>query len=250
MHPDYLNDPRFNPKGLTHWLWFDYETTGLWTAPLESPLLMQMGAMLLPFGSLDPDEALLTFEHEYRISRSVLERMDPVPYRMHQASGLLELCTRSSKTPYDTECFLLNRFEDIGIAPKKLAFAGTGIAPFDMPLMRINMFRLYEFGHYAPYDLGTGRRAMQSMFGVTLPSTTPDSGNGHTALADVFAMLEQARYLREYVNGGPKKPRWNTPPINTPPGSLFNNTTNVQFVDQNGMPVDWHGNPLDDKSMF
>lgn len=217
-----------NDKNLTHWLWFDYETTGLWTAADKPPSIIQMAGVLLPFGSLDVNDALFTFEDTFRLYSHQAENMDPYVLHMHTASGLLDAARASHRRPYETEEWLLEAFEREGIKPKQLAFAGTGIAPFDIPLMRYHMFDLYEFGHYAPYDLGTGRRMIEAIFGTTFSSDMPDSGAGHTALADVYAMLGQARWLRSMFGSrlspwpeGPSGSNWRNPqPAFTNPAKL------------------------------
>lgn len=183
---------------LTHWLWFDYETTGLWKAANHPPKIIQMAGILLPFDSLDLSDKLFEFDHVFNLYQHEAREMDRYVYGMHADSGLLDRAFTSIRSPGETERWLLKKLRFHGIKPQSLAFAGTGIAPFDIPLMRHYMFDLYQYGYYATYDLGAGRRMMERILHFRFAEKDmPDSSGGHTALEDVYAMLDQARWLRE-----------------------------------------------------
>lgn len=177
-------------------LWFDFETDGLWSTGDQPPKLLQMGGFILPFGKFDSADAVFDFEWDFGITQFVVDKMDPYVRKMHTESGLIDRCLLSVVTPKLAAQRLLNFFVKRGIAAGNIGMAGTGIAPFDVPLLRHYMFEVYTYMHYAPYDLGTGRR-MVELLGAKFPSGMPDSSGGHTARADMEATLRQARWLSE-----------------------------------------------------
>lgn len=182
-HPDYL-------------LWFDFETDGLWSAGDKPPRLLQMGGFILPFDKFDTADAVFDFEWDFGITQQVVDKMDPHVRKMHTESGLIDRCLQSIITPKLAIKRLLAFFLKHEIAAGNIGMAGTGIAPFDVPLLRHYMFDVYTYMHYAPYDLGTGRRMLE-LLGAKFPSGMPDSSGGHTARADMEATLRQARWLSE-----------------------------------------------------
>lgn len=182
-HPDYL-------------LWFDFETDGLWSTRDQPPKLLQMGGFVMPFGDFDSSLSLFDFEWDFGIDQHVVDSMDPYVRKMHTDSGLIDRCLTSVVTPEMASKRLMKFFLIEGIAAGNIGMAGTGIAPFDVPLLRHYMFDVYTYMHYAPYDLGTGRRMLE-LLGTKFPEDMPDSSGGHTARADMEAALRQAHWLSE-----------------------------------------------------
>lgn len=181
---------------LTHWLWFDLETTGLWTDD-GAPQILQIGGALLPFGDLD--YPLWDFQYTLYFAPEWVPTLNPYVIEMHTRSGLLaEAAASTLMNVGQLEAMVLSKLEFYGVAPGNCAPAGSGIAPFDLPLLREHMPRLYRFLHYAPYDLGAGRRMLEALSTMDF-ADMPDHKGGHTALGDVRAQLEQARWMREYL---------------------------------------------------
>lgn len=175
-------------------LWFDYETTGLWTAADEPPELLEMAAICLPYGEFNPANAVFSINRVFKCAAATIQSMNSFVIDMHVKNGLLQDVTAASRTPQQAEQEILAAFDDAEIAPKKVCAAGSGIAGFDMPLMRINQFELFEYLHYQAYDLGTAHRALR-MLGVGIEAPWVDSI--HRAYTDVLQQLEEARYLKE-----------------------------------------------------
>lgn len=182
------------------WLWFDFETTGLWNGPDEPPALLEMAAVLLPYGNLERQDATVLTNRVFSCRASTLQAMDTFVQDMHTRNGLLREVIDSSDLPEQSELDIVRALTvDFGAKRGEVCMAGSGIASFDVPLLRLNMFGLYNFLHYAPHDLGTGRRMLQDLWPDTDLSAAPGSSDesNHRALDDVWLQLAEARWYRE-----------------------------------------------------
>lgn len=182
---------------LTHLLHLDLETTGLWTAPNEPPMVLEMAALLMPFGSLDPADALSSLDMVFPCPESTLQAMVPFVADMHTHNGLLSEVRDSTNCFGDAQQEVFAAFDLHDIDPAKVAMAGSGIAPFDVPLLRHWMFDLYSALHYAPYDLGTGRRTLTMLFGYDPDTNYGLPESNHRAMPDVLLQLAEARAIRD-----------------------------------------------------
>lgn len=181
---------------LTHWLWFDYETDGLWREAHEPPALIEMAVALLPFGELLDEQIIWRKSWVFKLNEVRMRMMDKFVLDMHINNGLLFESQKSGLKPEYAQERILIKMQELGIGPGRCALAGSGIAPFDVPLMREYQFPLYQHMYYTPYDLGAGRRALGAVMNIDL-SGMPDSTDGHRAMSDVMAQLKQARWLRD-----------------------------------------------------
>lgn len=181
---------------LTHWLWFDYETTGLYQGN-TAPALLEMAAILLPFGELDPDKGTVLTNRVFKAQQGTWLTLDPFVQKMHTANGLwaAAVSAPSASTPTVSMYEVLHGLEAHDIKPRQCAPAGSGIAPFDLPLMREKMTKLYDYLYYTPYDMGAGRRMLSSIWGAT-EVDEPDTDPTHRALDDVLGQLAEARQYR------------------------------------------------------
>lgn len=195
-----------NPKGLTHLMWFDMETDGLGvvqenghTVRYKDPYVFELGVAILPFGELRMSHASYAHNWVFEADEVVLRSMDPYVLEMHTNNGLLKEVENSRRWPTNATDDILGVMRDLGIKRNECGMAGTGIAAFDVPLLRSKFAPVYNYLHYAPFDLGLARRMMTQMLGVPVPDSMPDSGDGHRALDDVRAALRQAEWLRNWA---------------------------------------------------
>lgn len=184
----------------THWLWFDFETNGLWLEHEQPPQVLSFGAILLPFGELDSSQALWSGEFDFHLNPGAEAAWPDVVYKMHSVSGLIERCHRSQLKPELIQFEMLSVLWENFIKRGECAMAGSGIAPFDVPLLRMVAPSLYSYLYYTPYDQGLGRRMLHGILDFDIHSSDmPDSSAGHTALADVQAQLRQAQWMRDNI---------------------------------------------------
>lgn len=185
---------RHEPKW---WLWFDFETTGLWTAADEPPQLLEMAAVLLPFGELDFEKGEVLTDTVFKCAEHHLQAMDSFVVDMHVKNGLLDEVRKSTTLPAQAELEVVRGLLEAGARKNEVALAGSGIAAFDVPLLRLYMFQLYDFVHYAPYDLGLGRRILNGLWSGLVGDAPGGDDSDHRALGDVKLQLAEAAWYRD-----------------------------------------------------
>jgi oligoribonuclease (3'-5' exoribonuclease) len=182
QHPSYL-------------LWTDLETTGLYDGN-KPPKLMEAAFVLLPFGDFDINNAQMIIQQTYMLMPNDVKALIPFIQDMHSKNGLIADCQEAHELPATGQYKVIAALREQGVDAKDFAFAGSGIAPFDLPLLREYMSDLYEYAHYAPFDLGTARRALQMLY----PDTNLDNPNWspadstHRAFEDVVDELNEAQW--------------------------------------------------------
>jgi len=119
--------------------------------------------------------------------------MDSFVVDMHTKNGLLKQSLDAYHEPWHAQDALMQGLKALGIGRFECAPAGSGIAPFDCPLMRIYMFELYNYLHYAPYDIGAGRRFMRMFMNME----SPEEESAHRAMGDVEAQLREAQWWKK-----------------------------------------------------
>lgn len=197
-------------SGPTYLLWVDLESVDTIENPTP-PKLCEAAFLLLPYADFDPLHAQGEFGTVLHTDRSDWYEEDgenltvkvlPVIYEMHAKSGLLEdsLNAMPSATVGWVQACVMDLLHDAGVERGTVSFAGSGVAAFDIPLIRYWMPELYAFAHYAPYDIGTARRAFRMYWPevqMTPPSASAGADKTHRAMDDIVAHLSEARYVRD-----------------------------------------------------
>jgi oligoribonuclease len=173
-----------------HYLWFDLETTGLdpWYDSILEVGLVVTNARL---------EELAVRRYLMHAPYRWDETAHPDVLEMHRKSGL----TADLDDPFNNfhyhapvavERQILHVIEPY-LEDGKIILAGSGVATFDLQVIKAQMPELAQRLTYYTLDIGVVRRYLQDICQVELPNLGPVS---HRALDDVFHHLDEARLFR------------------------------------------------------
>ena len=126
-----------------------------------------------------------------------LEAMDPVVVRMHEASGLTQLVRNASLTVAEAEEQVLAFVTEHVPEPRTAPRAGNSVHN-DRAFLHRHMPRLEGYVHYRNVDVSTVKELARRWYPQAL-AAAPDKDNGHRALADIRASIEELRYYRRTV---------------------------------------------------
>jgi oligoribonuclease len=174
-----------------HYLWLDLETTGLDPASDD----------ILEVGLVVTDEHLTELaERRYLLDPGYdwQELVDQFVLEMHTKSGLLaELTDPYSHFIYHSlllvERCIVNVIEPY-LTDGKIVLAGSGVATFDLQVIKAQMPELAQRLTYWTMDIGVVRRYLRDICQVELPDTGPVN---HRALDDVHHHLDEAILFRD-----------------------------------------------------
>ncbi len=171
-------------------LWVDLETTGLSTLDGRDEIIEI--ACILTTTELD---VMGEFTSPVKPSKEALVRLANNDYvwNMHTKNGLIkDLDDAPSISSVEVDIFGW-----LGIlgAADKLTLAGSGVGPFDLPALRLQMPALAGGLDYWVIDVGVLRRAHALWVGTTV-SEANDSKT-HRALDDVRCHLDDGKAFRE-----------------------------------------------------
>lgn len=186
-------------------LWVDLETGGL---DHGDPVLEV--AAILTTSAMEEISATSwvvnpTLEPAYRVHPRWWERdLDPVVRDMHTRNGLLDAVACGLPLG-NVELALGRKMDETGYTgPWRLA--GSGVAAFDLHVLRRQLPTVAARLHYAPLDVGQVRRFLEyAARGALVPSAltlegNPDSPDLHRAMGDLRLHLAEGRhYLHHFV---------------------------------------------------
>jgi oligoribonuclease len=173
------------------YLWCDLETTGL---NLRDDRIVEVAAILT-----GPD-----FVEKWRYHAVVAPDAytwarigaEPVVKKMHEESGLLDHLRTGTTVPLITiETDLTNLLAQ---HPGQIALAGSGVAHFDSPMLRLHMPMLAGALHWRPFDVG---QLEEWLLLAGIP-TFEQAGVGdhrrktHRALDDIEYHLSEGQWYR------------------------------------------------------
>ncbi len=162
-------------------LWFDYETTGL---DPHTDVPIEVAAVVTTADTLEEIDGCETL---IWTSPSKVETCGARD--MHEASGLLAAWMEAQKDSRgDAETDIVKMLDDHEI--QTVTLAGSGVATFDLPRIRLWMPTLATRLTYHVHDVGVMRRAYRRATGSDL---TPRTEPAHRAMADVRQPLSEGR---------------------------------------------------------
>ena len=175
-------------------LWLDFEATGLDTS-LDSPI--EVGAIL----TTTDLRRISGFSSVIRPPDAARERLMANAYvrDMHRANGLLDLIDDAPPLDYVEKELLawIDLFcaQHPLIPGTNITLAGSGVAHFDLPLIKQQMPALAERLNYFVIDVGIIRRATEMWTG-SIPSNVNELKT-HRAMDDIVCHLAEAHAFRD-----------------------------------------------------
>jgi len=172
-------------------VWVDLEMTGL---DPERHHILEI-AVIVTDGALEreqegPDLVVTA-------PAGALEAMDPVVVRMHEASGLIGEIRAATLTVGQAESqvlrFLTEHVPDSRSAP----LAGNSVHA-DRAFLRRHMPELEAYVHYRNVDVSTIKELARRWYPEAFEDA-PAKDDGHRALADIRASIQELRYYRRSV---------------------------------------------------
>lgn len=192
------------PKAVQGLFWTDIETTGLPTAAAPNdystvyPLEI---AVILTDLDLNP---LAGYQTVLRPTPEVVAKLreNPEVVEMHKTSGLLKDLKGETSTLAEAQADIIALLKDRTTFDKgEFAIAGSGVATFDLPLIRQHFPEVASWLAYFPFDVGIFRR-LTKIYGHGQDVYNPHlasfgASKMHRALEDVKAHLEEAGRQRD-----------------------------------------------------
>jgi len=172
-------------------VWVDLEMTGL---DPERHHIVEI-AVIVTDGALErvqegPDLVVTA-------PAGALEAMDPVVVRMHEASGLIGEIRAATLTVGQAESqvlrFLTEHVPDSRSAP----LAGNSVHA-DRAFLRRHMPELEAYVHYRNVDVSTIKELARRWYPEAFEDA-PAKDDGHRALADIRASIQELLYYRHSV---------------------------------------------------
>lgn len=189
--------PSPDPK---YYLWMDLETTGLDPAmdpPLEVAVLVTTPDLIEVPGTRF--QALMPLDEWARL------RLSETPFveNMHKDNGLLSEIERGIPMMHEgVENSILSILQSLSDDPKPVFLAGTGVAAFDIHVLRTWMPRLADYLDYRTIDVGQIRRFLKYVLNVKGEWMPEEADNNHRAQGDLLNSLNQARELMTMIGDG------------------------------------------------
>lgn len=181
--------------------WVDLETTGL---DAQNDPILEIGVIVTDF-DLVPHFGYkgivkLSDEHKTRLRLPQNE----IPLRMHAENGLIKEAKESEDTLQVIESEIIGMLKNKTTQGKgEFMVAGSGIARFDMDVLKYQMPELFSWFAYFPFDVGVLRRSSRILAGnrdVVPPirESFQEGQKAHRAYEDVKAHLAEGQEYRKF----------------------------------------------------
>jgi oligoribonuclease (3'-5' exoribonuclease) len=178
---------------MTRLVWIDMETTSL---DLVEASVLEMACLLT-------NENLVEVAPRLHVVTGFDGTIaDPVVRQMHESSGLLDETYSSSVNEHALDSLLCEWLAD-HVVGDEYAFAGSGIAHFDVPLMKARMWEAEQGAVYWLIDVGILRRSFRMIAPALVDESAVGASGGpakkHRAMDDVVAHLNEFRAYRDTI---------------------------------------------------
>lgn len=171
-------------------LWLDLETTGL---DPQTDQVLEVGAILTT--------DTLVEERRLHIVVGFSGELSGAVQQMHDRNGLLAACQRSALTEQEAgwllSDWLMGLMNVIG-TQEKVTLAGSGVAHFDLPWLKVKWPEVADLLSFYVLDVGILRRGNR-LAGVRMPVVPESSTENkrHRAMDDVEAHLTEMRLFKD-----------------------------------------------------
>ncbi|MDQ3528645.1 MAG: oligoribonuclease [Actinomycetota bacterium] len=172
-------------------VWVDLEMTGL---DPERHHIVEI-AVIVTDGALErvqegPDLVVAA-------PAGALAAMDPVVVRMHEASGLIGEIRAATLTVGQAESQVLRFLSEHVPDSRSAPLAGNSVHA-DRAFLRRHMPELEAYVHYRNVDVSTIKELARRWYPEVFEGA-PAKDDGHRALADIRASIQELRYYRRSV---------------------------------------------------
>ena len=184
---------------LHHYAWIDVETTGL---DISRDPVIEIACVIT---DLDLNR-IAQFDTPVDPGRGLLDarlEMNDYVRDMHTRNGLIFDVLNNSVKTHLAEHGVRSVLEE-NCYQNMVAIAGSGVAQFDQPLLRLQMPSITDYMTYYPMDIGVIRRFIK--YTLKRPDLLlPESESSHRAAEDVDHALREAIYYRDCLGELPVK---------------------------------------------
>lgn len=188
--------------------WLDMETTGLNGPGDPLPAVLEVAWAFTGPAIEPPGEVRHEFSWDPWYTAAQLWEEDgichPVARTMHEASGLraeweawaADGSHRGNLETLDATMAVELEQARVAAGAERVAVAGSGVGPFDVPLLRAYFPVTAGSVHYRPLDISSVR-ALARLVGVTSPFEA--EARPHRAAGDVAFSVAEGRWWRTWL---------------------------------------------------
>lgn len=173
-------------------LWMDLEMTGL---DVEREVIVEIAALATDAVTLEPlDEGVSAVVHQ---PDDVLARMGDFVRDMHTRSGLLEEIRASTLSLPEAGARVLEYLKAHAPTPRSVPLCGNSIG-MDRRFLARYLPEMEEHLHYRSIDVSSVKELCRRWYPEPFKAR-PEKEEGHRALADIRASIEELRYYRQTI---------------------------------------------------
>jgi oligoribonuclease len=173
-------------------VWMDLEMTGL---DAERDAIVEIAALATDAATLDAlDEGITIVVHQ---PEDVLAGMAEVVQAMHQRSGLLDEIRASTVGLEEAGARVLEYIKSHAPAPRTVPLCGNSIG-MDRRFLNRYLPEIEEHLHYRSIDVSSLKELCRRWYPEPFKAR-PDKTEGHRALDDIRASVDELRYYRDTI---------------------------------------------------
>jgi oligoribonuclease len=173
-------------------VWMDLEMTGL---DVERDAIVEIAALVTDAAGLEPlDEGVSVVVHQ---PEEVLATMGDVVRAMHERSGLLAEVRASTTGLVEAGAQVLEYIKGHAPAPASVPLCGNSIG-MDRRFLARYLPEIEGHLHYRSIDVSSLKELCRRWYPEPFKAR-PDKTEGHRALADIRASIDELRYYRETI---------------------------------------------------
>jgi oligoribonuclease len=172
-------------------VWMDLEMTGL---DVERDVIVEIAALVTDAAGLEPiDQGVSVVVHQ---SEEVLASMSDVVREMHERSGLLAEIRASTTGLAEAGALVLEYIK--GHVPSvSVPLCGNSIG-MDRRFLARYLPEIESHLHYRSIDVSSLKELCRRWYPEPFKAR-PEKTEGHRALADIAASIDELRYYRETI---------------------------------------------------
>ena len=173
-------------------LWMDLEMTGL---DADRDVIVEIAALATDAAHLEPvDDGVTVVVHQ---PDDVLARMGDFVRDMHTRSGLLDEIRASTVSLPEAGSRILEYLKAHAPTPRTAPLCGNSIG-MDRRFLARHLPAIEDHLHYRSIDVSSLKELCRRWYPEPFKAR-PEKAEGHRALDDIRASVEELRYYRETI---------------------------------------------------